>query len=65
MYDNDTCAYLFLNNSSIRKQMVYKLKANSVESHPTSLNEIAICEGKCANSKDKTQHAKQSSQLIT
>ena len=45
--------------------MVYKLKANSVESHPTRLNEIVICEGKCANSKDKTQHAKQSSQLIT
>jgi len=44
----DTCAYLFLNHSPIRTQTVYKLKASSVDSHPTCLNKIIICEGKCA-----------------
>jgi hypothetical protein len=43
----DTCAYLFLNNSPIRKLMIYKIKASSVESHPTC-NKVVICEGKCA-----------------
>jgi hypothetical protein len=44
----DICAYLFFNNLPIRKQMIYKLEASSVESHPKCLNKIVICEGKCA-----------------
>jgi hypothetical protein len=60
----DTCAYLFLNISPIRRWVVYKLKASSVEVIPHVLTKLSSVEENVPNSKDKTQHTKQSSQLI-
>jgi len=40
VYTIYTCAYLFINNSPIRKQTVYKFKASSVERQSTCLNKI-------------------------